>query len=106
MITDNDGNKIKNPMKDVRVRKALSMAINREAIAARIMDGLAIPAAQMLPDGYEGTSKNLKPQAYDPKGAKALLAEAGYPEGFKITLHGPNDRYVNDGDIAQPSPRC
>ncbi len=101
MITDNAGNKIKNPMKDVRVRKALSMAINRKAIAARIMDGLAIPAAQMLPEGYEGTSKTLKPQEYDPKGAKALLAEAGYPEGFKITLHGPNDRYVNDGDIAQ-----
>ncbi len=101
MITDNAGNKIKNPMKDVRVRKAISKAINRPAIAARIMEGLAIPAAQMLPDGYEGTSPNLKPEAYDPKGAKALLAEAGYPEGFKITIHGPNDRYVNDGDIAQ-----
>ncbi|MGL1862041.1 MAG: ABC transporter substrate-binding protein [Pseudodesulfovibrio sp.] len=101
MITDNDGNKIKNPMKDVRVRKAISKAINREAIAARIMEGLAIPAAQMLPDGYEGTSPNLKPEKYDPKGAKALLAEAGYPEGFKITIHGPNDRYVNDGDIVQ-----
>lgn len=101
MVTDNNGNKIKNPLKDARVRKAISKAINRKAIAARIMDGLAVPAAQMLPDGYEGTSKTLKPEAYDPKGAKALLAEAGYPEGFKITIHGPNDRYVNDGDIAQ-----
>ncbi|MCJ2164719.1 MULTISPECIES: ABC transporter substrate-binding protein [unclassified Pseudodesulfovibrio] len=101
MVTDNDGNKIKNPMKDVRVRKAISKAINREAIASRIMDGLAIPAAQMLPDGYEGTSPNLKPEKYDPAGAKALLAEAGYPDGFRITIHGPNDRYVNDGDIAQ-----
>ncbi|BDQ38660.1 ABC transporter substrate-binding protein [Pseudodesulfovibrio nedwellii] len=101
MVTDNDGNKIKNPMKDVCVRKAISKAINREAIAARIMEGLAIPAAQMLPEGYEGTSKTLQPEKYDPKGAKALLAEAGYPEGFKLTIHGPNDRYVNDGDIAQ-----
>ncbi len=101
MVTDNAGNKIKNPMKDVRVRKAISMAINRPGIAARIMEGLAIPASQMLPEGYEGTSPNLKAQAYDAKGAKALLAEAGYPDGFKLTIHGPNDRYINDADIAQ-----
>jgi len=101
MVTDNAGNKMQNPMRDVRVRKAISMAINRPGIAARIMEGLAIPASQMLPEGYEGTSPNLKPQAYDPQGAKALLAEAGYPEGFKLTIHGPNDRYINDGDIAQ-----
>ncbi len=101
MVTDNNGNKIKNPLKDVRVRKAISKAINRPAIVARIMEGLAVPASQMVPDGYEGTSTRLKPEAYDPKGAKALLTEAGYPEGFKITIHGPNDRYVNDGDITQ-----
>ena len=101
MVTDNNGKKIKNPLRDVRVRKAISKAINRKAIAARIMDGLAVPAAQMLPEGYEGTSTTLTPEAYDPKGAMALLKEAGYPEGFKLTIHGPNDRYVNDGDIAQ-----
>lgn len=101
MVTGNNGEKIKNPYLDLRVRKAISMAINRPGIAARIMEGLAIPAAQMLPDGYEGTSKTLKPEKYDPKAAKALLAEAGYPDGFKITIHGPNDRYVNDADIAQ-----
>lgn len=101
MVTGNNGEKIKNPYLDLRVRKAISMAINRPGIAARIMEGLAIPAAQMLPDGYEGTSTTLKPEKYDPKGAKALLAEAGYPDGFKITIHGPNDRYVNDADIAQ-----
>ena len=101
MVTGNNGEKIKNPMLDSRVRKAISKAINRKAIVARIMDGLAVPASQMVPDGYEGTSTKLTPEEYDPKGAKALLAEAGYPEGFKITIHGPNDRYVNDGDIAQ-----
>ncbi|WP_243546939.1 ABC transporter substrate-binding protein [Pseudodesulfovibrio tunisiensis] len=100
-VMGNNGEKIRNPLKDSRVRKAISKAINRQAIAARIMDGLAVPASQMVPDGYEGTSTNLKPEPYDPKGAKALLAEAGYPEGFRITLHGPNDRYVNDADIAQ-----
>ncbi|BBD09197.1 ABC transporter substrate-binding protein [Desulfovibrio ferrophilus] len=100
-VTGNDGSVIKNPMKDSRVRKAISKAINREAIAARIMEGLAIPASQMVPDGYAGTSTKLKAEPYDPQGAKALLTEAGYPDGFKITIHGPNDRYVNDGDIAQ-----
>ncbi|MFW5488940.1 MAG: ABC transporter substrate-binding protein [Desulfovibrio sp.] len=101
MVTDNNGNKIKNPLKDVRVRKAISKAINRPAIVARIMEDLAVPASQMVPDGYEGTSLKLRPEEYDPKGAKALLAEAGYPDGFKIVIHGPNDRYVNDADIAQ-----
>lgn len=101
MVTGNNGEKIKNPYLDFRVRKAISKAINRPGIVARIMEGLAIPAAQMLPEGYAGTSQTLKPEKYDPKGAKALLAEAGYPDGFKITIHGPNDRYVNDGDIAQ-----
>ncbi len=101
MVTGNNGEKIKNPYRDLRVRKAISKAINRPGIVARIMEGLAVPASQMLPDGYEGTSQTLMPEKYDPKGAKALLAEAGYPEGFKITIHGPNDRYVNDGDIVQ-----
>ncbi|CCO23702.1 ABC transporter substrate-binding protein [Maridesulfovibrio hydrothermalis] len=100
-VTGNNGEKIKNPLKDVRVRKAISKAINRRAIAARIMDGLAVPASQMVPDGYEGTSTRLKAETYDPKGAKELLKAAGYPEGFKLTIHGPNDRYVNDADIAQ-----
>ncbi len=100
-VTGNNGEKIKNPLKDPRVRKAISKAINRKAIAARIMDGLAVPASQMVPDGYEGTSTRLMPEAYDPKGAKKLLAKAGYPDGFKIIIHGPNDRYVNDSDIAQ-----
>ena len=100
-VTGNNGEKIKNPYRDLRVRKAISKAINRPGIVARIMEGLAIPAAQMLPDGYEGTSNTLKPEKYDPKGAKALLKEAGYPDGFKAVIHGPNDRYVNDADIAQ-----
>ncbi len=101
MVFGNNGEKIKNPYRDLRVRKAISKAINRPGIVAHIMEGLAIPASQMLPDGYEGTSQTLMPEKYDPKGAKALLAEAGYPEGFKVTIHGPNDRYVNDADIAQ-----
>ena len=65
------------------------------------MEGAAIPAGQLLPDGFFGVSPKLKPERYDPEGARTLLAEAGYPDGFKLTLHSPNDRYVNDEKVAQ-----
>ena len=90
-----------NPLRDPRVRKAISKMIDREAIVSRIMEGQAQPAGQLLPDGYFGTSKKLKPDKYDPEGAKKLLAEAGYPNGFGLTLHTPNNRYINDEKVAQ-----
>jgi peptide/nickel transport system substrate-binding protein len=83
------------------VRQAISKAINRQAIVDRVMEGSAIPAAQLLPDGFFGVSPNLKLDTYDPEGAKKLLAAAGYPTGFKLTLHGPNNRYINDEKILQ-----
>ena len=91
----------KNPFKDARVRRALSMAINRDAIVDRVMEKKAVAAAQLLPDFFYGTSKKLKPTKFDPEGAKKLLAEAGYPNGFAMTLHGPNNRYINDANIVQ-----
>ncbi len=97
-ITGTNG---KNPLNDLRVRKAISMAINRPAIVERVMEGVAIPAGQLLPPGFFGTSEKLKPVAYDPKAAKTLLEEAGYKDGFGMTIHGPNDRYINDAKIAQ-----
>jgi peptide/nickel transport system substrate-binding protein len=101
-VTAKDGKPLeRNPFKDARVRKALSMAINRDAIADRIMEKKAVPAGQLLPDGFYGTSKKLKPLKYDPEGAKKLLAEAGYPNGFALAIHGPNNRYINDDKIAQ-----
>jgi len=101
-VTAKDGKPLdKNPFRDVRVRRALSMAINREAIADRVMEKKAVPAAQLLADSFFGTSKKLRPTAYDPEGAKKLLAEAGYPNGFAMTIHGPNNRYINDDKIAQ-----
>jgi len=101
-VTAKDGSPLgKNPFRDARVRKALSIAINREAIADRIMEKRAIPAAQLLADSFYGTSRKLKPAKYDPEGAKKLLTEAGYPNGFAITIHGPNNRYINDDKIAQ-----
>ena len=100
-ITGKDGGPIKNPLMDLRVRKAISMAINRDAIVDRVMEGVAIPAGQLLPDGFFGVSDKLEVVAYDPDGAKALLAEAGYGDGFKMTIHGPNDRYINDAKIVE-----
>jgi len=100
-VKANGGGDIKNPLKDQRVRKAISIAINRDAIVERVMEGVAIKAGQLLPDGFFGISPNLKPLDYDPKGAKALLSAAGYPDGFELTIHGPNDRYINDSKIAE-----
>jgi peptide/nickel transport system substrate-binding protein len=101
-VTAKDGKPLeRNPFRDARVRKALSMAINRDAIAERVMEKKAVPAAQLLPDFFYGTSKKLKPAKYDPEGAKKLLAEAGYPNGFALVVHGPNNRYINDDKIAQ-----
>jgi len=91
----------KNPLRDVRVRRALSVAINRQAIADKVMEGAAVPTGQLLPPGLFGHVPSIKPPAYDPEGARKLLAEAGYPEGFTLTLHTPNDRYVNDEQVAQ-----
>jgi len=100
-ITAKDDSEIKNPLMDVRVRTAISKAIARDLIVDRVMEGVAIPAGQVLPDGFFGVSENLEPLEYDPEGAKALLAEAGYGDGFKMTIHGPNDRYINDAKIAE-----
>ena len=100
-VAAKDGSDIRNPLMDVRVRRAISKAIHREAIVERVMEGVAIPAGQLLPEGFFGVSPNLEPVAYDPEGAKALLAEAGHPDGFAMTIHGPNDRYINDAQIAE-----
>lgn len=90
-----------NPLKDRRVRRALSLAINRQLIVDRILDKSGVPASQFLPSRFEGTSPKLKVEAADLERAKALLKEAGYENGFKITLHATNDRYPKDKDIAQ-----
>jgi peptide/nickel transport system substrate-binding protein len=96
-----DGSAIKSPLRDKRVRLALSKAINRDAIVSRVMEGAALPAAQFLPEGYFGILKGAKPVAFDADGARKLLAEAGVPGGFKLTLHGPNGRYTNDVKIIE-----
>lgn len=101
-VTDKAGRPLeRNPLKDIRVRRALSRAINRQALVDRVMEGAARPTGQLMPEGMFGYTPALKPEPYDPDGAKKLLTEAGYPDGFGLTLHGPNNRYVNDEQIAQ-----
>lgn len=91
----------KNPLQDVRVRRAISMAIDRKTITSRIMDGMATPAYQYMPDGMFGGLAKAPEIKYDPEGAKKLLAEAGYPNGFEMTISSTSDRYINDGQVAQ-----
>jgi len=101
-ITANDGKPLdRNPLRDIRVRQALSMAVNRQALAERVMEGDAVVASQFLPKGGAGTSDKVEVVPFDAARAKALLAEAGYPQGFRMTIHGPNDRYINDAKIVQ-----
>jgi peptide/nickel transport system substrate-binding protein len=101
-VTGKDGKPLeKNPLKDVRVRRALSKGIDRNAICARVMEGLAAPASQIIAEHSPSYNPDIKVEKYDPEGAKRLLAEAGYPHGFGLTIHGPSDRYVNDAKICQ-----
>ncbi len=92
----------KNPFADKRVRQAMSMALDREAIKRSIMGGLSIPAGIMVAPGVNGNSKDIDvPTKVDVNGAKKLMADAGYPDGFEVRLNCPNNRYVNDEKICQ-----
>jgi peptide/nickel transport system substrate-binding protein len=100
--TDKAGKALdRNPLRDLRVRRAMSKAINRAALVERVMEDAAVSTGQLMPEGFFGFTPALKPEAYDPEGARKLLTEAGYPDGFGLTLHAPNNRYVNDEQIAQ-----
>ena len=101
-VTDKQGRPLdRNPLKDARVRKAISKAINREVIVERVMEKNGIPAGQIQLDGTFAASSRLKPEAFDPDGARKLLAEAGWGDGFGLTLHASKNHYVNDDKIAE-----
>jgi len=87
-------------LKDARVRQAIVYAINNDAIVKKIMKGFATTAGQQGPEGYAGYDASLTPR-YDLKKAKQLMKEAGYAKGFKLSMMAPNNRYVNDAQIAQ-----
>jgi peptide/nickel transport system substrate-binding protein len=83
------------------VREAISKAISRQAIVDRVMEGAAEPTGQLVNSSLFGYVPSLKPDTFDAAAAKKLLADAGYPDGFGITLQTPNNRYVNDEQVAQ-----
>ncbi len=91
----------KNPFLNVKVRKAIYLGINEDAIVKYVMNGFAVPAGQYHPKVVFGYDPTIKRPKYNPEKAKELLKEAGYPNGFEVTLDSPNDRYVNDEQIAQ-----
>jgi len=92
----------KNPFKDKRVRQAFYQAIDIEGIKKTVMRGASSPTALLIGPGINGFQQEQnKRLPYDPEAAKKLLADAGYPNGFELTMNCPNDRYVNDGRICQ-----
>ena len=91
----------KNPLKDVRVRQAIYYGIDEEAIIKYIMRGFAVPAAQFSPSAVFGSDSSITRVKHNREKAKQLLSDAGYPDGFDIQLDAPNNRYVNDAQIAQ-----
>ncbi|NRB33601.1 MAG: ABC transporter substrate-binding protein [Rhodobacteraceae bacterium] len=91
-----------NPLADVRVRRAMSLAINRDAIQQVVMRGQSEPAGMIAPPFVNGWTKEMDASSKtDLDAAKALMAEAGYGNGFSIQLDCPNDRYINDEAICQ-----
>jgi len=92
----------RNPFRDKRVRQAFYQTIDIEAIRTRIMRSVATPTGLMVAPGVQGFAPELnKRLPHDVEAAKKLLADAGYPTGFELGMHCPNDRYVNDGEICQ-----
>jgi peptide/nickel transport system substrate-binding protein len=91
----------RNPLSDLRVRRALSLAIDRTMLVERVMEGAALASAQFMPPGSFSSLQDLPVPRPDPEAARRLLQEAGYPQGFQITLASSNDRYINDARVAQ-----
>ncbi|MBR0673099.1 ABC transporter substrate-binding protein [Neoroseomonas soli] len=101
-ITDHQGRPLdRNPLRDVRVRRALSMAINRQGIVDRLLAGQGRPAEQFAPPIVLGRAPDRAPIPNDVARARALLAEAGYPQGFRMTIHGPNGWFPGDAEVLQ-----
>ncbi|HIU84250.1 MAG TPA: ABC transporter substrate-binding protein [Candidatus Aphodousia gallistercoris] len=91
-----------NPFKDKRVREAMSLAVNRDALVKTIMRGRAVATQTIVSNAVAGYSAEIaKPAPYDLEKAKALLAQAGYEKGFAFTLDTPNNRWINDENLSK-----
>lgn len=101
-ITDNAGKPLAgNPLQDQRVRQALSLAINRKAIVDRVLQNTVTEANQWMPKGSFGYNPDVKDIAYNPEQAKKLLSDAGFPQGFQISIHVPGDRFPQGPETVQ-----
>lgn len=100
-VTDKSGQPIPNPFRDERVRRALTLATDRALLADKILLGYGTAASQMFPTGLAGTSPDMTVSAPDYEEAKALLAEAGFADGFRVVLGGPAGRYPGDAETLQ-----
>lgn len=101
-IRDNQGRPMPaNPLRDLRVRRAMMLAVNREAIVQYLMKSDATASRQIVPAGFVGYDAGLQLPRHDEAAARALLAQAGYADGFRITLHCPNNRYINDARMCE-----
>ncbi|MEZ0168427.1 ABC transporter substrate-binding protein [Microvirga sp. TS319] len=99
-VAAKDGSALpKNPFLDSKVREAFDLAIDRETLTEIAMEGLGKPAAQLITDNIFGYNKSIQVTKSDPKRAKELLKEAGYPNGFKVTFSFTNDRLQSDGAV-------
>ncbi|MBL8702377.1 MAG: ABC transporter substrate-binding protein [Alphaproteobacteria bacterium] len=100
-VTAKDGTPIANPLRDLRVRRAIALVLDRGAIVRSIMDGLAEPATQIVPPGLPGHRADIRMPEPDLAAARRLMAEAGHANGFKMTIHVTANRYPNDLKQAQ-----
>lgn len=90
------------PLQSAKVRQALNHAVDKDAIVFNILQSFGVKlSGQVLTPGYVGFQREIKAYAYDPEKARRLLAEAGYPQGFRLTLWSPRGRYVMDKEIAE-----
>jgi len=89
------------PWQDARVRKAINYAIDLDTIIKTVLEGYGQPLGVPLEKEAFGFNPAIKWWGYDPERAKALLREAGYANGFELTLHAPNRRYMNDIEVMQ-----
>jgi peptide/nickel transport system substrate-binding protein len=99
-VTAKDGSALpKNPLQDVRVREAIDLAIDRPTLAEIAMEGLGTPVNQLVTETIAGYNKDLPPIKPDIAKAKKLMEEAGYPNGFKVTLSFTSDRLPGDRQV-------